>query len=387
MIILADQHNIYVCLYPISELTFPAGNISAISDAAAQNYGAFLGNRYKDYTNIIWCFGNDNLNIRVESKIAAGINSARSNNLMTTSVYSGANGDATSPWVQKHNNGCTFINYDAWYTYGGAAYACLAEYNRTNPMPTFIMESWYEFPTTNGNFGNATVDEIRRQYWSTLLCGGSGGIVGGMWQFASGWSGQLNSSPGLNCFLHFTNLLSTRQWWTLVPDQTHAFVTSGYGTLANNRGCDYASAGLNAAGTLGLVYVPSSRSITVAMAKMAGSTTARWYDPSNGSFSAIAGSPFVNSGSKPLSTPGNTSDGKGDWVLVLEAGSSTPALFDYGPRYHVGSSGGGKMVVISRHVARSAMKAELFDVRGQKMRHDRIRFDENPDAVLSKQRD
>jgi hypothetical protein len=46
--------------------------------------------------------------------------------------------------------------------------------------------------------------------------------------------------------------------------------------------------------------------------------TARWYDPTNGIFSTISGSPFANSGSRNFTPPRKNSAGDGDWVLVLE---------------------------------------------------------------------
>ena len=54
--------------------------------------------------------------------------------------------------------------------------------------------------------------------------------------------------------------------------------------------------------------------------------TARWYDPSNGTFTAIAGSPFANTGSRNFTPAGNNHAGDGDWVLVLESSpvSGTP---------------------------------------------------------------
>jgi hypothetical protein len=55
------------------------------------------------------------------------------------------------------------------------------------------------------------------------------------------------------------------------------------------------------------------------MSKLAGITTARWSDPTNGSYVAAAGPPFVNAGDRQFTPPGNNSAGDGDWVLVLEA--------------------------------------------------------------------
>jgi hypothetical protein len=47
--------------------------------------------------------------------------------------------------------------------------------------------------------------------------------------------------------------------------------------------------------------------------------TARWYDPTAGTFTNIPGSPFANVGSMQFATPGTNAGGDDDWVLVLEA--------------------------------------------------------------------
>jgi hypothetical protein len=77
--------------------------------------------------------------------------------------------------------------------------------------------------------------------------------------------------------------------------------------------------------TLGLCYYMGTSgtgfSIPIDMSTMAGSTTARWYDVNNGTYTAINGSPFANSGVHTFTTPGNNSNGNPDWLLVLESGS------------------------------------------------------------------
>jgi hypothetical protein len=55
------------------------------------------------------------------------------------------------------------------------------------------------------------------------------------------------------------------------------------------------------------------------MSKLAGLTTARWYDPTNGKYVKVSGSPFANSGNRQFTPPGGNSAGDGDWILVLEA--------------------------------------------------------------------
>jgi hypothetical protein len=58
------------------------------------------------------------------------------------------------------------------------------------------------------------------------------------------------------------------------------------------------------------------------MSKLASMATARWYDPTNGQYVDIDGSPFANMESKEFTPPGYNSSGDGDWVLVLEASAS-----------------------------------------------------------------
>ena len=47
-----------------------------------------------------------------------------------------------------------------------------------------------------------------------------------------------------------------------------------------------------------MAYVPSARTVTVDLSMLSGPVTARWYDPAGGTFTAIAGSPFANAGSR-----------------------------------------------------------------------------------------
>ena len=83
---------------------------------------------------------------------------------------------------------------------------------------------------------------------------------------------------------------------------------------------DYATAARASDGSAILIYMPTSRTITVDMSKITGSSvTARWFDPTNNTYSTVAGSPFANSGSRQFTPPGNNAEGSSDWVLVLEA--------------------------------------------------------------------
>ena len=111
-------------------------------------------------------------------------------------------------------------------------------------------------------------------------------------------------------------LFESRKWYALVPDQTHTVVTNGFGTFGTD---DYVTAARTPDGTLAMAYVPSSRTITVDLSTLSGPVTARWYDPTAGTFTSHPGLPFANAGSVQFATPGTNAGGDDDWVLVLEA--------------------------------------------------------------------
>jgi hypothetical protein len=97
-------------------------------------------------------------------------------------------------------------------------------------------------------------------------------------------------------------------------------LTAGYGTFATDgpvNANDYATAAYTPDGRLVMAYMPTLRTVTVDMSQLSGSVTARWYDPSSGSYVQIPGSPFTNSGTLTFPPPGNNIGGDGDWVLVL----------------------------------------------------------------------
>jgi FtsZ-interacting cell division protein YlmF len=72
-------------------------------------------------------------------------------------------------------------------------------------------------------------------------------------------------------------------------------------------------------GTLIITYMPQARSVTVDMTKLSASATARWFDPTSGAFTTVAGSPLANTGTRMFTPPTAThSDGYNDWALVLE---------------------------------------------------------------------
>jgi len=119
------------------------------------------------------------------------------------------------------------------------------------------------------------------------------------------------------------NFFASRRWYDLVPDQEHLVVTDGYGTpsplgTGSVTTDTYLTAARTSDDALVIAYMPTTRTISVAMSALLGPAAARWYDPTTGEYISVVGSPFTNTGIHQFTPPGKNQDGDGDWVLVLE---------------------------------------------------------------------
>jgi hypothetical protein len=219
------------------------------------------------------------------------------------------------------------IDLNASYTYEPTYVQLLNDYNRSNFLPTFLVEASYE-DEHNWNTTPGTPQQHRRQEYWTMLSGATGQLFGTRdhWQFPcsqrdddgdciGGWKDTL-ASPGARQMGYVVEFFSGRPWQRLVPDQDHTLVTSGYGRYGFD---DYVTAARTPDGSLGVAYAPSAATMTVDLGTLSGPVTARWYDPTNGTFTPIGDGPLDNDGTISLATPGANADGADDWVLVLEA--------------------------------------------------------------------
>ena len=181
-----------------------------------------------------------------------------------------------------------------------------------------------------------------------MLSGATGQLYASLhtWQLINGWQSKLDTS-GVIQLKYMKDLFASRIWYDLIPDQAHEVVTAGYdafscfaGSAATGigRGQGYLARAITGLrnlsviasnkcattartpdGTLVIAFLPTLRTITVEMSKLAKTTTARWYDPTSGEYLEVKGSPFINKGIREFRPPGTNSIGDGDWVLVLEA--------------------------------------------------------------------
>jgi hypothetical protein len=131
------------------------------------------------------------------------------------------------------------------------------------------------------------------------------------------------ATTGAAHLLIWKNFFNSIAWYNLVPDQAHVVGTAGYGSLPT-RGTKFGKTTYNTVaatpdGTCAVAYFlyGQTPALTVNMAKFAGPVTAQWFDPTNGTYSKLSGSPFANTGRQNFSPSGNNSAGDPDFVLLL----------------------------------------------------------------------
>lgn len=344
MIGLAASYGMVVLLDPIETSSWlPVLRANGIKKAFA--YGQYLGDRYKSFPNIIWLHGNDfqswndAADDALVQAVAHGIRSRDPNHIHSVELNYLTSGSLDDPtWTP-------LVELDAAYTYFPTYAQVLTEYNRPEVRPIVMIEANYEFERS----AEGSTQSLRRQEYWTMLSGATGQVYGSAytWRLEKGWDTKLDT-PGVVQLSIMKNLFIRRRWYNLIPDQSHTVVTAGYDGLAGSVGRltayfggswlpprlfaylkrltrlstvtsnSYAPAARTFDGSLVMTYLPSIRTITVDMSKLAGPTVARWYDPTNGDYIAANSSPYANTGSRQFTPPGNNNSGDGDWVLILE---------------------------------------------------------------------
>jgi hypothetical protein len=317
---LAAQHGLQVLLGPIET----GGWLQTMRDNGTDKcraYGQYLGNRYKNFPNILWISGNDfqtwetPSNDAVAVAVARGILDNDTNHLHTIEL------DYLVSSSLDDTNWASIAGLNAAYTYFPTYAEVLHAYGHSATTPVFLVEANYESETNPATDGGSTRNLRLQEYWS-LLSGASGQLYGNhyTWSFFPGWQINLDT-VGVKQFGYVKALFDSRPWYNLVPDTSHVVVTHGYGTFSSSGSIDandYGTAASTPDGMLVMMYMPTVRTVTVDMSKLSGEAMAWWYDPASGSFIQISGSSFTNSGTQNFTPPGNNADGDGDWVLLVE---------------------------------------------------------------------
>ncbi len=116
----------------------------------AYNYGVYLGNRYKNFANLVWMSGNDfqtwsssGSDNNLVHQVMLGIASADPNHLQTVELNASySNQDSTLSNV---------LTLDLAYTYDETYGQVLEAYNSTPTLPVILGEANYEYENNTGS--------------------------------------------------------------------------------------------------------------------------------------------------------------------------------------------------------------------------------------------
>jgi Protein of unknown function (DUF4038)/Putative collagen-binding domain of a collagenase len=293
----------------------------------AFRYGQWIGNRYKEFQNIIWINGGDRdgggENKIIWDAIGDGIKSVDKNHLMTFHPWGE---HSSSEWFQKSD----WLDFNMCQTgHGQRSYSIykqiiIRDYNMTPVKPCFDGEPRYEDhpvawnPDVMGWFNDADVRQAL--YWN-LFSGSFGHTYGchPVWQFLTPsrepiglarhyWYDVLDL-PGASELIHARRLIESRPFLSRIPDQslilTAYFPETDY--VVASRGDGYA-----------FIYFPTGWAAEIILDKIGAKTiNAYWFDPRKGE-SKLIGS-FPGTGTHTFTPP---TGGRGnDWILVLDDAS------------------------------------------------------------------
>jgi len=282
-------------------------------------YGRFVGKRFKDLPNIIWMLGGDYTpdapDQWVVNELAKAIREEDAVHLMTAHHSPGSSAVAAlgeQDWLAVNN----------YYGYDKALFRpMLAEYMRQPVRPSVLLEATYE------GEHDSTPEVIRRQAYWAILSGACGQFFGNnpIWHFDGPglfpvqmtWQQALRA-PGSRDIGLLRDLFIHLPWQQLAPEEHHILVTEGFGSDTTT-----ALTARTPEGRFSVTYIPSTgtdgRELKIDLAQFAKPVAARWYNPTNGKFVSVQGSPFAHRGAQLLHTPGDNGTGTNDWVLILDA--------------------------------------------------------------------
>jgi len=320
----AEQLGLYIALLPTwgDKFNLMWGKGPEIFNKEnAEAYGSFLGNRYRNKSNIIWILGGDRpLHTRehfdIQEGLARGLRSA----------------DEGRHLISFHPNGglssSQFLHNEEWLDFNmlqsghgkrsNPNYEMIqSDYKRLPVKPVLDGEPCYEdhpigFKEDNDFFD--AVDVRKAVYWSVFA--GAFGVTYGhhcVWSmntepglyFPMHWKDALER-PGANQMRYLKSLMESRPLFELVPDQAMLETNyEGYNHQQAARGEKYA-----------YVYAPHGIFVHVKLGILKGDFVhVEWYNPRTGE--TIPAGTFKNMGSQKFFPPGHGREQ--DFVLILDS--------------------------------------------------------------------
>jgi hypothetical protein len=241
----------------------------------ARTYGRWLGARYKAAPNVMWMMGGDRPALGYEHvwrELAAGLREGDGGVHLVT--YHPCYGRSSADFF--HQDGTLSFNLiQTWAEWTSVHPAVLSETLRTPPKPVVHGEGAYEngpeYPT-----GPITPLVARRQAWWAVMAGGFHTYgQNQMWRMEEGWEDTFDT-PGATQVPRVKQILTSRNWWDLVPDQS--LFASGVSSEKTLN-----AAMRSASGDYAIVYLASPSQVVLHLDKIASRRVkVTWVSPVTG---------------------------------------------------------------------------------------------------------
>ena len=283
------------------------------SVAKSRQYGEFLGQRYKDFANIIWVAGGDNRSDSVwhphMDNIIQGIKQFDKAHLWT-GHFGG--------WPSEDLPYAKYIDIDGLYDFvetdlgkTTTQYKTELEHYGKGRM-IFQMDQSYEHDIPHVA-DNEDEQWIRRKNYDGLLsgCGGTSfcpGLKGNREYVLTNWQPLMNTE-GMQEANYCFKLFGSRTWQLLMPDSTNKIITDGRGIYNT---INYVCAAKATDNSTYIAYLATWSTLTINLTAIkVKKVKAWWFNPRDGK--ALLIGTFEANEIKKFSAPDNE-----DWVLVLD---------------------------------------------------------------------
>jgi len=193
-------------------------DIQTVTTENAHAYGRWLGERYKDSPNIVWILGGDRIPTGFESvtrQLALGLRSGdRGAHLITYHPC----GERSSAQFFHTEDWLDFNMLETWTAWTRVYPSVQTDVLLSPIKPVVLGEGAYEdgpeYP-----MGPITTLIVRRQAWWAFMAGGF--FTNGHnqnWRMESNWEDIL-IAPGAKQMQTYKQIITSRAWWQMVPDQ------------------------------------------------------------------------------------------------------------------------------------------------------------------------
>jgi hypothetical protein len=302
----------------------------------AKAYGKFLGERYKNYPNIIWILGGDRpveieLHRQIIVAMADGLREGDEGSHLISFHPTGGQGSSQNfqnePWLDfnMRQNGHSLSFSERYYLTND-------DYRLEPVKPVIDAEPIYEDHPINFNPDEnsySTSADVRRPLYWDLFSGACGHTYGhhSVWQMWTPSRSPINrplmpwyeamDQPGARQMMYGRLLIESRPYLTRIPDNS-IIVPDNVASAVPGTGSYRFVATRDRDGTYAMIYVPVGRKFTVRMDVIKGQEViAWWYNPRNGEAQKIE--TYSSAGTQTFNTP--TPGENLDWVLVLDDAS------------------------------------------------------------------